>query len=94
MPYIKPERRSIFDETIDSLAVRIGSEGELNYVITKLVHTWLTEYGINYAHLNSAIGVLECAKMELYRQVVGKYEDVKQDENGPVSELDHPGRNF
>lgn len=94
MPYIKPNQRTQFDEAIDSLAVRIGPEGELNYVITKLVHTWLIEYGVNYARLNAAIGVLDCAKMELYRQVVAEYEDEKKSENGHVSELDDPGRNF
>jgi len=88
MPYIKPIQRARFDERIAALAIRINTEGELNYAITKLVHTWLAECDLNYARLNAAIGVLEAAKLELYRQVVGKYEDVKQDENGPVSELD------
>ena len=88
MPYIKPEIRARLDDAIISLAIRIGGEGELNYVITKLVHTWLTEGGINYKRLNAAIGVLESAKLELFRQVIAIYEDGKQDENGPVSELD------
>ena len=88
MPYIKPECRHVLTKYIDPLAIRIGNGSELNYVITKLVHIWLTDRDINYARLNSAIGVLECAKLELYRQVVGNYEDCKQVENGPVSELD------
>ena len=34
--------------------------------------------------LNAAIGVLECAKLELYRRVVAMYEDGKIKENGDV----------
>jgi len=34
------------------------------------------------------MGVLECAKLELYRMVAAKYEDKKRLENGAVSELD------
>ena len=30
------------------------------------------------------IGVLECAKLELYRRVAAPYEDDKIDENGDV----------
>jgi len=88
MPYIKPEQRARFDDAIISLAIRIGKEGELNYVITKLIHTWLTEYGINYAHLNSAIGVLECAKASLIETVLLPYERTKIEQYGNISELD------
>ena len=37
-----------------------------------------------YAHLNEAIGVLECAKLELYRRVAAPYEDGKRAETGDV----------
>ena len=37
-----------------------------------------------YAHLNEAIGVLECAKLELYRRVAAPYEDEKIAESGDV----------
>jgi len=30
------------------------------------------------------VGVLECAKMELYRRVAAPYEDKKKEENGDV----------
>ena len=38
----------------------------------------------NYADINSAIGVLECAKLELYRRQAAPYEDKKIEENGEV----------
>jgi hypothetical protein len=65
-----------------------NTPGQLNYVITALVHRYLIERGVNYYNLNEAIGVLECAKAELLRVVVGPYEDKKRRESGPISELD------
>ena len=38
----------------------------------------------NYALYNAVIGVLECAKMELYRRQISPYEDRKIAENGDV----------
>ena len=59
------------------------SPGTLNYIITRLVHWWLGD-NPNYERYNAAIGVLECAKLELYRRKVSPYEDEKINENGDV----------
>ncbi|MBI9085369.1 MAG: hypothetical protein JEZ11_17370 [Desulfobacterales bacterium] len=40
-----------------------------------------------YAHLNEIVGVFECAKLELYRQLSAPYEDRKIDENGDVYQV-------
>lgn len=63
--------------------------GELNYIIIKKVDDYLARKGISYANLNEAIGVLECAKLELYRRIVAGYEDSKiaNPENGDVFTL-------
>ena len=37
-----------------------------------------------YYHYNQLIGVLECAKLELYRRLVTPYEDIKITDNGDV----------
>jgi len=58
--------------------------GELNYAITTTVDRFLDQDGVSYASLNAAIGVLECAKLELYRRVAAPYEDTKKEENGDV----------
>lgn len=58
--------------------------GELNYQITKLIDSFIMRKGLNYATLNSMVGVLECAKLELYRRVAAPYEDEKCEENGDV----------
>lgn len=61
------------------------TEGELNYAITCMIQTWMLDTGgVSYAKLNAAIGVLECAKLELYRRVAAPYEDTKCNENGDV----------
>lgn len=94
IPYIEPQMRNIFDTYIEILANLIAKPGELNYVITKLIHEYLgsvVEYlgtDFHYIDLNEVVGVLECAKQELYRQIAAKYEDVKKNEHGSISELD------
>lgn len=82
VPYIKQREREFFDEAIDNLNRCVGTEGELNYVITRLVTDFVRRAGGNYAAFNAAIGVLECAKLEMYRRAVAPYEDLKIAENG------------
>lgn len=62
--------------------------GELNYHITSLLHWYIEEKGLNYATVNEIIGVLECAKLELYRVIAAPYETKKAISNGTVSKLD------
>ena len=91
MPYI--ENRGEFDSRIcDADPQTMGrlcrNPGELNFLITSIVHGYIIGMGLNYGNINEAIGALECAKLEVYRQVVAKYEDKKKRENGAISELD------
>ena len=79
MPYIKIADR----QRLEGSKALPKTAGELNYVITKIVRKYIgSEY--NYQSLNEVIGVLECAKLELYRRVVARYEDIKRQENGDV----------
>lgn len=83
MPYIDQDAR-------DRLASGSKPEGpgELNYAITKLVDNYLCRKGrVRYAHLNEAIGVVECVKLELYRRVAAPYEDQKIEEAGDVYDV-------
>jgi len=79
MPYIKKERRR--ELSVSDLAQDVG---ELNYQITCLVDNFISRKELKYSEINSAIGVLECAKMELYRRIAAPYEDKKCEENGDV----------
>jgi len=93
MPYINPPTRDRIDGDIklikDALSIDdINDAGSLNYIITSIIHRWIDCEGVSYQRLNDAIGVLECAKMELYRVVAAPYEDTKREINGSVSDLD------
>lgn len=79
MPYINPSARAdIMFGTFPA------SPGELNYRITQEIWEYIRQYGECYSSYNEVIGVLECAKLELYRRMIGPYEDRKCQENGDV----------
>jgi len=89
MPYIDAEKRAILEHSLVSLSAHITSErdgqaGVLNYCITSLIQECLIANGKNYHNINELIGVLECAKLELYRRVASPYEDAKMESNGDV----------
>jgi hypothetical protein len=89
MPYIRPEERSRWDETledlIDNLDVTGWDEGDLNYIISKLLNrAW--NFRSRYSMVNRVVGAMECAKLEFYRRIASPYEDEKIDENGDVYE--------
>ena len=86
MPYLKPLERCKFDTETDLLASNIQDEGQLNYVITSICKNFVRRHNspIRYADYNTVIGALECAKLEMYRRAVARYEDQKLKENGDV----------
>ena len=79
MPYITEESRNQLDD-----GVLPSNAGDLNYMISSLLDEYLAAYGCNYSNLNSVVGVLECAKLEIYRRMAVPYEDAKMRENGDV----------
>lgn len=87
MPYIKVENRSKYEKVLNSLVKMLKAlppeevDGELNYVVTKILKEI---YPLRYFHINKAIGVLECIKLEYYRRVAAPYEDIKIKESGDV----------
>lgn len=91
MPYITQLTREIIDPFLENVLALMAdgcSEGDLNYIITSIVHRWIEKQGLKYKNLNAAVGILDCAKMELYRMVAAPYEDKKISENGHISDLD------
>ena len=89
MPYIAAERRASISVLVDSLLTEIDTVGDVNYTISRLIHKVLEKENLTYASINSMIGVLECAKLELYRQIAAPYEDEKKKIHGSVSLLDY-----
>jgi hypothetical protein len=93
MPYIKQTDREIYNEPIEALVqlVKTYQEneaaspvGQLNYIITSLLLGVYKDFLPNYSDFNEIVGVLECAKLEIYRRAVSPYEDKKIKENGDV----------
>ena len=79
MPYIsKLQRQAI------AAGDSANTPGQLNYVITEAIIGYMAGQDNNYSMINEVVGVLECAKLELYRRIVIPYEDRKIEENGDV----------
>jgi hypothetical protein len=99
MPYVTQAQRKVVDPAIDALAAEIlkAAEGEgmaaagpakvdgiVNYAFTRLMQKTLLAHDRTYASLERAIGVFECAKLEMYRRMVAPYENIKARQNGDV----------
>lgn len=91
MPYIKQEYRELLDFHIDSLVDQINNnfqpeevDGILNYTITRILTNNSQKW--RYRDVNRNIGVLECAKFELYRRIGNCLEDNAVLKNGDLNE--------
>lgn len=80
MPYIDPDARP----ELDGGDRQPENAGELNYAVSRLVDAYLVRRGFRYTTVNEVVGVLECAKLELYRRLAAPYEDGKIEANGDV----------
>lgn len=84
MPYIKVIDRVRLEKLVKEMNLaEINSPGDLNYLITHLVHAYIGEETC-YQDYNDALGALEGAKLELYRRYAVPYEDIKIRQNGDV----------
>lgn len=91
MPYIPKDDRANIDYTLSTLKAHLGIDenlpvGKLNYIISTLISHLLETHGTSYTIVNNLVGVLECAKLELYRRILIPYEDAKIELNGDVYE--------
>jgi len=85
MPYIDQESREKFTEPIKILWDSIITEGELNYVMTKLALNFVSKQGgDSYTNLAKVLAAFEAAKLEFYRRKVAPYEQLKSLQNGDV----------
>lgn len=86
MPYIRAADKAGLHHILTEINHHEGglTEGELNYLLTRCVQSYLNRKSVSYAAYNSAIGALECAKLELYRRKIALYENDKAAVNGDV----------
>ncbi len=88
MPYINQDERDILEPALRNLRTAIAAipgahDGQINYVVTRLINELLCDR-LGYVNLERGIGLLECAKLELYRRMAAPYEEAKRHENGEV----------
>jgi len=87
LPYIKSGNRNKYNTILKELVETLKAlppeevDGELNYIVTKMLKEI---YPLRYFHINKAVGVLECIKLEYYRRVAAPYEDSKIQDSGDV----------
>lgn len=87
MPYVTSERREELNQLYMNLLkdTSMLSPGDLNYIISNLLNRYAnSKEKFNYAVCNELIGVLECAKLELYTRLITPYEETKMKENGAL----------
>lgn len=88
MPYIEGSERVDIDASLHDVLGYMEyngcTQGQLNYIVTKIIKEYINIHGKRYAVINDVIGVLEAAKLEMYRRVAAGYEDHKIETNGDV----------
>ena len=88
MPYITQKKRDRLEPLIvkfkDLMRQEEISDGELNYLITRICIYFGRWGGKSYTRLNMVAGVLTCVFAEYNRREVAPYEDKKKKDNGDV----------
>lgn len=86
MPYIKQDRRDwLYELDGGNLCpFQVTSAGELNYLITIAITSYISSKKLSYQTINDIVGAIEGAKLEFYRRIVVPYEDNKIKDNGDV----------
>lgn len=96
MPYIKQEDRRKFRikslkiepnkhvDLVKSVGSKIENAGDFNYFVSMLCKEYIEKHGKRYQYMNDLMGALEGIKLELYREMIGPYENEKITENGGV----------
>lgn len=82
MPYVLDSRRMPLLE--GKISPPQWTPGDLNFMITVAVNAYIAGHNLSYTTINDVVGVLECAKLEMYRRLAAPYEDKKIVENGDV----------
>lgn len=89
MPYIHNPLRERYKRFLKLIEQTMTlAPGHLNYVISKLIHIYISRKGLSYKAINETIGVLECVKASLIETTLIPYEKIKMKENGNISKLD------
>lgn len=95
MPYIKQERRAKYDEHIKAIIHEVlvnvdyhdDVDGEMNYVITRIVAGAFSPTRIwRYRFAARAYGCFLAAAAEFYRRILAPFEQGAIERNGDIRE--------
>ena len=84
MPYIESGKRAYYDQYLEKLH-NIGSKGELEYCIFKLLKYYVATRDINYSNLHDATYACIHAGEEFRRRFLDKREDAAIEKNGDIN---------
>lgn len=88
MPYIPQNDRDRFAEAFGELNDEIQcngiTNGELNYLMSKLAIFYVEKHGKSYNTLSDVVKAFECAKLEFVRRLMNEYEDEKARIHGDI----------
>ena len=85
MPYIANEdREPLLDKLLYKGTPDAENAGELNFILSFLVTSYVAKHGLKYQVLNDVVGALEGCKAEFQRRLVNPYEDKKIAENSDL----------
>ena len=83
MPYIKQEFRQHYDDTLNKIQM-IGTKGDLEYCIFKLMLMYMNHRDQTYTELHNATYAAQHCADEFRRRFLDKREDVAMSQNGDV----------
>ena len=99
MPYIKKDKRKLYDPMIQLLVTEFLRQkipsgystppkyslpvGDINYVVSSILFR-LFEEESSYTRGNEIVGAVECIKQEFIHRILNCYEDEKIKENGDI----------
>jgi hypothetical protein len=91
MPYLVNEQKQLLDaKGGDDISITLSAlelkefAGSLNYLIFRIVRDYIKHNGCRYFTCAVVVGTLICCVFEIYRRIVGKYEDQCIFRNGDV----------
>lgn len=92
MPYITEQERTerinhgglyhSRKKIAETMAEFAENGGQLNYMISLVISTYLKRQGLKYDVCQDILGMLEILKSEFIANVVNPYEELKSTENG------------
>lgn len=85
MPYILDTRRdALYNDSLEDFDDSIKDAGELNYIITNVLITYMRTHGKSYKIFNDISGAMTESLAEFRRRIIVPYEDKKIEQNGDI----------